>query len=138
MRGGVGSRLARWLPWVVGPTMIVALGLIFVVVPTERTQGIVQRIFYVHVPSAWAAFAGFLVVAVASVRAGAVPLERVRPAAHTLVLFGNEGHGLPPALVDGADVELTIPMRNGVDSLNVASAAAVILWALGDPRPAVQ
>jgi len=79
-----------------------------------------------------------LVVAVASVRAGAVPLDRVRPAARTLVLFGNEGHGLPPALVDAADVELTIPMRNGVDSLNVASAAAVILWALGDPRPAVQ
>jgi heme exporter protein C len=63
MRDGLGSRL---LPWLVGPAMIVALYLIFVVVPTERTQGIVQRIFYVHVPSAWAAFAGFLVVAVAS------------------------------------------------------------------------
>lgn len=84
MRGGVGSRLARGLPWVVGPAMIVALGLIFVVVPTERTQGIVQRIFYVHVPSAWAAFAGFLGVAVASglfLATGRASYDRVARAA---------------------------------------------------------
>lgn len=62
----LGSALARALPWIVAPAMIAALYLIFIAVPTERTQGVVQRIFYVHVPSAWAAFAGFLAVAVAS------------------------------------------------------------------------
>lgn len=66
MREGIGSKLARLLPWIVGPALLVALYLIFVVVPTERTQGIVQRVFYVHVPSAWAAFTGFFAVAVSS------------------------------------------------------------------------
>ena len=54
------------LPWLVGPAMVAALYLIFMVVPTERDQGIVQRIFYVHVPSAWTAFFGFFVVCGAS------------------------------------------------------------------------
>lgn len=62
----IGSTLSRFLPWIVGPAIVVALYLIFVAVPTERMQGVVQRIFYVHVPSAWAAFAGFIAVAVAS------------------------------------------------------------------------
>jgi heme exporter protein C len=57
----------RTLPWIVGPAMIAVLALIFLVVPTERDQGIVQRIFYVHVPSAWAAFVAFFVVCGASV-----------------------------------------------------------------------
>jgi heme exporter protein C len=59
----LGSAL---LPWLVGPAMVVTLYLIFMVVPTERDQGIVQRIFYVHVPSAWTAFVGFFVVCGAS------------------------------------------------------------------------
>ena len=54
------------LPWLAGPAMVVALYLIFMVVPTERDQGIVQRIFYFHVPSAWTAFLGFFVVCGAS------------------------------------------------------------------------
>jgi len=32
--------------------------------------------------------------------------------------------------MDGADTVVTIPMSGGVDSLNVASAAAVALWAM--------
>ena len=58
--------LANVLPWIVGPAMLGALYLIFLWVPTEKAQGIVQRIFYVHVPSAWTAFLGFAIVAVAS------------------------------------------------------------------------
>jgi heme exporter protein C len=46
--------------------MLAALYLVFMVVPTEREMGIVQRIFYFHVSSAWAAFLGFLLVAGAS------------------------------------------------------------------------
>ena len=55
------------LPWLVGPAMIVTLYLIFMVVPTERDQGIVQRIFYFHVPSAWTTFLAFFVVCGASI-----------------------------------------------------------------------
>jgi heme exporter protein C len=54
------------LPWFAGPAMLVALYLIFMVVPSERDQGIVQRIFYFHVPSAWTAFLGFFLVCGAS------------------------------------------------------------------------
>lgn len=47
--------------------VLAALWLIFVVVPTEATMGIVQRIFYVHVPCAWVAYLCFFLVAGASV-----------------------------------------------------------------------
>jgi len=46
--------------------MLAALFLVFVIVPTEAEMGIVQRIFYFHVASAWVAYLGFAIVAVAS------------------------------------------------------------------------
>jgi heme exporter protein C len=39
---------------------------VFFWVPTERTMGIVQRIFYIHVPAAWVAFLAFGIVALCS------------------------------------------------------------------------
>jgi len=62
-----GDVLSRALPWIVGPAMLGVLSLIFLVVPTESDQGIVQRIFYVHVPCAWTAFVAFFLVCVASI-----------------------------------------------------------------------
>jgi heme exporter protein C len=47
-------------------TMVWAFYLIFFYAPTERTMGVVQRIFYVHVPSAWVAFLAFGIVALCS------------------------------------------------------------------------
>jgi heme exporter protein C len=58
--------MQRVLPAATGIVMLVALYLVFVVVPTEREMGIVQRISYFHVGSAWAAFGAFFVVAGAS------------------------------------------------------------------------
>jgi heme exporter protein C len=46
--------------------MIAALYLVFMYVPTEKTMGDVQRIFYFHVPLAWVAFLAFAVVFVCS------------------------------------------------------------------------
>lgn len=46
------------------------------------------------------------------------------------LMMGSEGEGLSPEALSLADTIVTIPMRGGVDSLNVASAAAVALWAL--------
>ena len=46
------------------------------------------------------------------------------------VLLGTEGEGLTRQALDSSDQVLTIPMKNGVDSLNVAAAGAVALWAL--------
>jgi heme exporter protein C len=62
------GRLDSWLGPLAGVTVLVALWLIFIVVPTEAQMGIVQRIFYFHVPCAWVTFVCFFIVAGASVR----------------------------------------------------------------------
>ena len=54
------------LPWLTLTTMIAALAMVFLYVPNERVQGLVQRIFYFHLPSAWNTFLGFFIVAGAS------------------------------------------------------------------------
>jgi tRNA(Leu) C34 or U34 (ribose-2'-O)-methylase TrmL len=46
------------------------------------------------------------------------------------VIFGTEGHGLSPAAMAASDRVVRIPMSHGVDSLNVAAAAAVTLYAV--------
>jgi RNA methyltransferase, TrmH family len=46
----------------------------------------------------------------------------------TLVLLGNEGAGLSPELAAIADLAVKIPLATGVESLNVAIAAALILY----------
>ena len=61
-------------PWALaaGVAMAAALAMIFLYAPADELQGDVQRIFYLHVPAAVAAFACFAVV----VGAGAVQLWR--------------------------------------------------------------
>lgn len=46
------------------------------------------------------------------------------------ILLGTEGDGLQQATLDAADYVVQIPMAHGVDSLNVAAAAAVAFWQL--------
>jgi tRNA G18 (ribose-2'-O)-methylase SpoU len=45
------------------------------------------------------------------------------------LVFGTEGHGLKPHVLEKADLTVRIPMAGGVDSLNVASSAAVAFYA---------
>jgi len=47
---------------------------------------------------------------------------------------GGEGPGLAEALLDSMDEVVGIPMREGVESLNVAAAAAVLLFAAAGRR----
>ncbi|MGU3355879.1 TrmH family RNA methyltransferase [Microbacterium sp. M4A5_1d] len=63
---------------------------------------------------------------------GAVPLDEFAAARRDRValLMGTEGDGLSRRALAVADTVVTIPMAGGVDSLNVAAAAAVSLWAL--------
>ena len=49
------------------------------------------------------------------------------------VVMGTEGEGLTPRTIEMCDYCVTIPMKNGVDSLNVAAAGAIAFWELG-PR----
>jgi len=56
---------------------------------------------------------------------GAVPLREVSPPPRWAVLLGSEGPGLTAGALAQADRQIRIPMAGGVDSLNVATAAAV-------------
>jgi tRNA G18 (ribose-2'-O)-methylase SpoU len=57
------------------------------------------------------------------------------PPERLALVFGAEGDGLSRTALDAADRVVTIPMAHGVDSLNVAAAAAVVLYALAvDPK----
>jgi tRNA G18 (ribose-2'-O)-methylase SpoU len=47
------------------------------------------------------------------------------------VLLGAEGPGLTAEAMGSSDTRVRIPMAAGVDSLNVAAAAAVACWAIG-------
>ncbi len=79
-------RLEPLLAPAVFVSMLAALWLIFMVVPTEKEMGIVQRIFYFHVASAWLAYMGFFMVAGAS----AVYLWKGSAAADRAALAGAE------------------------------------------------
>lgn len=71
-------------------------------------------------------------VAALALAEDAVPLDvfaASRPERLAIVL-GAEGDGLSARALAAADTVVTIPMAGGVDSLNVASASAVALWAL--------
>lgn len=46
------------------------------------------------------------------------------------LVFGTEGDGLTNRTIEGCDYTVRIPMRPGVDSLNVAAASAVTFWEL--------
>ncbi len=46
------------------------------------------------------------------------------------VVLGAEGEGLTPEAIAAADTVVQIPMLHGIDSLNVAAASAVALWAV--------
>jgi tRNA G18 (ribose-2'-O)-methylase SpoU len=45
------------------------------------------------------------------------------------LLFGSEADGLSEGALSVSDARFTVPMRNGVDSINVANAVAVALYA---------
>jgi tRNA G18 (ribose-2'-O)-methylase SpoU len=49
------------------------------------------------------------------------------------MIFGTEGDGLSRRAIQGADLVVRIPMAGGVDSLNMAAASAVAIWALRPP-----
>jgi tRNA G18 (ribose-2'-O)-methylase SpoU len=48
------------------------------------------------------------------------------------LFLGSEGDGLSPRAFAACDLKVRIPMAAGVDSLNVAAAAAVACYALAD------
>jgi tRNA G18 (ribose-2'-O)-methylase SpoU len=67
----------------------------------------------------------------------ATPIAELPLAARIALLVGSEGSGLSARWLGAADGAARIPMRNGIDSLNVASAVAIACYLLaGDRQPA--
>lgn len=58
----------------------------------------------------------------------AEPLYSVQRSQRSALLFGCEGEGLSGEWLGYCNRRLTIPMKPGVDSLNVASAASILLY----------
>jgi len=65
---------------------------------------------------------------VATVAAGGKSLFKVPLDGRVAVAIGNEGSGLSAPLLAQATQRVTIPMTSGVESLNAAAAAAVVLF----------
>ncbi|TFD91328.1 TrmH family RNA methyltransferase [Cryobacterium serini] len=74
---------------------------------------------------------GFHVAALA-LTPGAVSLRDFDGTGHErlALLLGAEGEGLTPEALTSSDSVVQIPMKHGIDSLNVAAASAVAMWAL--------
>ncbi len=77
--------------------------------------------------------AGFTLVA-SSLRSTAVDLASYAAPERVALLLGTEGAGLSQCWLEAADAEVTIPMASGIDSLNVATAAAVLAYAFSPDR----
>lgn len=72
--------------------------------------------------------AGFTVIALTPTGSSEIGTAEI-PARRALVV-GSEGPGVSRRWLDAADLRVRIPMHAGIDSLNVATAAAIGLYAL--------
>ncbi len=61
------SPVTRALPYAALVSIVIAMGMAFFYAPTEAVQGHVQRVFYLHVPTAWVSYLAFIIVALASI-----------------------------------------------------------------------
>jgi tRNA G18 (ribose-2'-O)-methylase SpoU len=73
--------------------------------------------------------AGFRLLALTPA-ADAVPIAAVPPDGRLALLLGGEGDGLSARWRGQADLSVRIPMARGIDSLNVAAAAAIACYVL--------
>jgi tRNA G18 (ribose-2'-O)-methylase SpoU len=94
------------------------------------SMGHVLRVPFAVLPGAWPDSlglvhdAGLALLAMTPV-GRATPIRDLDVPERWAVLLGAEGHGLSAAAMGAADRLVRIPMADGVDSLNVATAAAV-------------
>lgn len=61
---------------------------------------------------------------------GDLPWDRADLVGPLILAVGGEARGLSPAVVRACDARVTIPLAGGVESLNVAAAASVLLFEL--------
>jgi tRNA G18 (ribose-2'-O)-methylase SpoU len=90
--------------------------------------GTVLRVPFVRLDAWPERLAGHTLLALTP--AGDTDLRDVEVPARWALAVGAEGDGLPPNVLAAADARVRIPMAAGVDSINVATAAAVALYGL--------
>lgn len=74
----------------------------------------------------WAAASGLQTIAAdASAKKSYSGIDWKKP---KLLIFGSEAHGLTPEELTAIDEAIGIPMENGVESLNLAVSAGIILF----------
>ena len=56
--------------------------------------------------------------------------ERLKQEDRLAIIMGNEGFGLSDEVIESSDYVVKIPMKNNVDSLNVAAASSIVFWEL--------
>lgn len=59
---------------------------------------------------------------------GGIPYYEADISSNTAIVIGNEGSGISSDLIEKADMKITIPMDKGVESLNAAVSAAIIMY----------
>jgi tRNA G18 (ribose-2'-O)-methylase SpoU len=69
-------------------------------------------------------------IVVADLASGSVPPECLEPVFPVCLVAGGERGGVSRAVLDQADATVTVPMLGMVNSLNVATALAVVLYYL--------
>ncbi len=66
----------------------------------------------------------------ASTGGASIPLHAAGPSEKRAAVFGNEAEGLPEGIASRCDMIIHVPMHHNTDSLNVAVAAGIVLYAL--------
>jgi TrmH family RNA methyltransferase len=109
----IGDDVDPFAPDVLGSALGGAFGLAFV-----RTTWPALR--------AWARGHGMPLVAASP--AGAVPWDAYPWPEAMVLCLGEEREGLPPEVIASCDATVSIPLCRGADSLNVATAAGILLF----------
>lgn len=65
---------------------------------------------------------------VGAVAGGAVDSEGLVPEPMMTLVLGSEGHGLSVAVLEAVDLEVSVPMADPVESLNVAVTAGILMY----------
>ena len=136
--GNIGAVLRTANAW--GPAGVIVVGSSDKLFHPKCLRASMGALF--HTPTAVCDRAALVAKLAASGRpiAALVPDGDASLGDHAIVVLGNERYGVHPAWHDVTTTRVRIPMAGIVDSLNVATTAAIVLWeafSARDRRPAL-
>ena len=94
-------------------------------------QGATEAVGYValkNTSSALAAFAKLDITLVTTSSHGGTPLHKTPLPARSVICLGSENAGVSSEIEKAATIRVNIPGAGGLESLNLAQAASVLLW----------